>query len=95
MQFCTYQTRFGMMSSAAWPMRARQQLFAYLQLNMDASGGRCNESGVGHALIPHSTIAECDHTHASYVDPRFACHSQVASQGTGAVNVRNADMAMY
>jgi hypothetical protein len=43
---------------------------------------------VGNALIYHSTIAECDHAH-------FARHSQVASQGTGAVNVRNADMTMY
>jgi hypothetical protein len=62
---------------------------------MDESGERCSEGGVGNALIHHSTIAERDHTHASYVDTRFACQSQVASQGTGAVNVRNADMAMY
>jgi hypothetical protein len=48
-----------------------------------------------YALIHHSTIVECDHTHDSYIDTRFARHSQVASQGTGAVNVRNAEMAMY
>jgi hypothetical protein len=48
-----------------------------------------------HIEHTHSTLAECDRTHASYVDIRFACHSQVTSQGTGAVNVRNADMAMY
>jgi exonuclease III len=65
------------------------------QDHMDASGERCSDGVVGNALIHHSTIAECDHTHASYVDTRFVCHSQVASQGTGAVNVRNADMAMY
>jgi hypothetical protein len=50
---------------------------------------------LANALIHHSTIAECDHTHESYVDTRFACRSQVACQGTGAVNIRNADMAMY
>jgi hypothetical protein len=65
------------------------------QDHMDASGERCSDGVVGNALIHHSTIAECDHTHASYVDTRFVCHPQVASQGTGAVNVRNADMAMY
>jgi hypothetical protein len=59
---------------------------------MDESGERCSDGGVANALIHHSTIAECDYTHASYVDTRFARHSQVASQGTG---VRNADMAMY
>jgi hypothetical protein len=59
------------------------------------SGERCSDGGVGNALIHPSTIAECDHTRASYVDTRFACHSQVASQGTGAVNFCNADMAMY
>jgi hypothetical protein len=56
---------------------------------------RCSIGGVGNALIHHSTIAECVHSHALSVDTRFASHSRVASQGTGAVNVRNADMAMY
>jgi hypothetical protein len=55
---------------------------------------RCSDEGVGNALIHHSIIAECEHTHAPYVDTRLACHSQAASQGTGAVNVCNADMAM-
>jgi hypothetical protein len=53
---------------------------------------RCSDGGVGNALIHHSTIAECDHTHALILVLR---HSQFASQGTGAVNVSNADMAMY
>jgi hypothetical protein len=35
------------------------------------------------------------HHHASYLDSRCARHSQDAPQGTGADNVRNADMAMY
>jgi hypothetical protein len=65
------------------------------QDHMGESGESCSDGGVGNALIHHSTIAECDHTHASYVDTHFARHSQVASQGTGAVNVRIADMAMY
>jgi hypothetical protein len=65
------------------------------QDHMDECGERCSDDVVGNALIHHSTIAECDHTQASYVDTRFAHHSQVASQGTGAVNVRIADMAMY
>jgi hypothetical protein len=62
---------------------------------MDEAGERCSDGCVGNALIHHSTIAECDHTHAPYVDTHFVHHSQAASQGTGAVNVRNADMAMY
>jgi hypothetical protein len=35
-------------------------------------------------MTDHSTIAECDHAHASCFDARFARHSQVACQGTGA-----------
>jgi hypothetical protein len=46
-------------------------------------------------MIHHSTIGESDQTHASYVDTRFSCHSQIASKGTGAVSVRNVDMTMY
>jgi hypothetical protein len=62
---------------------------------MDESGKRCSDGGVGNALIHYSTKVECDHTPASDVYIRFARHSQAAYQGTGAVNARNADMAMY
>jgi hypothetical protein len=62
--------------------------------HIESSGERCSDACVGNALYNHSTIAESDHTYASH-DTRFARHSQVASQGTGAVNVHNADMAMY
>jgi hypothetical protein len=55
---------------------------------------RCSIGGVGNAEIHHSTIAECNHTHASYVGTRFPRNFQVAFQGSGAVNVRDADMAM-
>jgi hypothetical protein len=66
-----------------------------IQNQLDEAGERCSDGGVGNALIHHSTIAECNRTHASYVDTRFARHAQVASQGTGAVDVRDADTAMY
>jgi hypothetical protein len=56
---------------------------------------RCSIGGVGDAYIHHSTIAESDRTRASDVDTRLVRHSQVASQGTGAVNVRDADKAIY
>jgi hypothetical protein len=62
---------------------------------LNEAGDRCSDGGAGNALIHHSIIAECDHTHAWYANTRFVRHSHVASQGTGAVNVRNADMAMY
>jgi hypothetical protein len=54
-----------------------------------------SDGGVGNVLIHHTIITECDRAHAAYVDARFAQHSQVASQGSGSVNVRKADMAMY
>jgi hypothetical protein len=66
-----------------------------VQDKLDDAGKRCSDGGVGNALIHHLTNAECDHIHASCVDTRFACHSQVASQRTGVVNARNADMAMH
>jgi hypothetical protein len=89
------------MSRVLWALHRilarRQGYFGHstVSLHKDASDERCRDGGVGNALIHHSTLAECDPTHASYVDTRFACHSQVASQGTGAVNVRNADTAMH
>jgi hypothetical protein len=43
-----------------------------LQDHMDGTGERCSDGGVGNAFIHHSTIAACDHTHASYVDSHFA-----------------------
>lgn len=46
----------------------------------------CSDGGVGNALIHHSTIAESDHPHASYVDTRSTHRSRVASHGTGPVN---------
>jgi hypothetical protein len=36
-----------------------------LQDHMDETGERCSDVCVGDALIHHSTIAECYHTHAS------------------------------
>jgi hypothetical protein len=62
---------------------------------LDEASKQCSDRGAGNALIHHSTSAGSDHTRASYVDTRFARHSQVASQGTGAVNVCNPDMVMY
>jgi hypothetical protein len=59
-----------------------------VQGQLDEAGERCSNGGVGNALIHHSTIAECDRTRASDVDTRFVSHSQVASHGVGAVNVR-------
>jgi hypothetical protein len=66
-----------------------------VQNSLDEVGVRCRNGGVGNALIHHSTITECDRTRASYVDTRFARDTQVASQGTAAVNVRNVDTAMH
>jgi hypothetical protein len=42
-------------------------------------------------------LTPCDFLWASRpgLDTLFARHSQIASQGTGAVNVCSADMAMY
>jgi hypothetical protein len=34
-----------------------------VQDRMDAAGKQCSNGGVGNALIHHSTIAECGHTH--------------------------------
>lgn len=47
------------------------------------------------AMVHDSTIADFDHTHASHVDTHFAHRFQVASQGTRAVNIRYAGMAMH
>jgi hypothetical protein len=72
--------------------------FRYFKISrsVDEAGERCSDGGVGKALSHQhdpSTIAECDHL------PILVCVSltlsQVASQGTGAVNVRNTDMTMY
>jgi hypothetical protein len=72
----------------------RVQDFKNSWMKLANGAPRCSDGCVGNALTHHSTIEECDHTHAAYVDAYFARHSQVASQETGAVNVRNADMAM-
>jgi hypothetical protein len=47
------------------------------------------------AFIHHSTVEECEHTHAAYVDACLGWHSQLALQGNEAVNVCNVDMALY
>jgi hypothetical protein len=51
------------------------------QDHMDASGERCSDGVVGNALIHHSTIAECDHSHASYVDTRLCVTHRLHPRG--------------
>jgi hypothetical protein len=71
-----------------------QRVFADLD-HADGNVERCSIDAWEEAIGDDSNVICLDAPLASHGVAQFPIHSRVASQGTGLVNVHNADMAVY